>query len=242
MPPEQFARAEALVVDDDEAVREIIVSYLSKQGMAVTGATDGRAAITALERSNGRFKLVVTDLGLPGADGLAVLRAARAANASTYVVIVTGYASLDSAIAAVRLGAYDYLTKPFSLGQLDVILRRIGDREALERENRALLHADPLGTARHAVPPSDLNERLQRIEAALARIEAAVGGHEGGDAAPTLGCRPPDTSARPQPGIGGLGGFLSPPAVCAGPGTGLAVGQACLRSATPPSSRPSDDS
>lgn len=178
MPPEQFARAEALVVDDDEAVREIIVSYLSKQGMAVTGATDGRAAITALERSNGRFMLVVTDLGLPGADGLAVLRAARDANASTYVVIVTGYASLDSAIAAVRLGAYDYLTKPFSLGQLDVILRRISDRESLERENRALLHAGSPGATRPVATPSDLNERLQRIEATLARIEAAVGGQE----------------------------------------------------------------
>ncbi|MCC6990782.1 MAG: response regulator [Acidobacteria bacterium] len=176
MPSELFARAEALVVDDDEAVREVIASYLSKQGMAVTGATDGRAAITALERSNGRFTLVVTDLSLPGADGLAVLRAARQANASSYVVIVTGYASLDSAIAAVRLGAYDYLTKPFSLGQLDVILRRISDRESLEHENRQLIHGDGPGAGR-AIPAvaSDLNDRLQRIEAALARIEAAVG-------------------------------------------------------------------
>jgi len=179
MPSESFSRAEALVVDDDEAVREVIASYLSKQGMAVTGATDGRAAITALERSNGRFKLVVTDLSLPGADGLAVLRAARHANASSYVVIVTGYASLDSAISAVRHGAYDYLTKPFSLGQLDVILRRIGDRESLEHENRQLIHGDgpAIGRGTPAVS-SDLAERLQRIEAALARIEAVVGSHD----------------------------------------------------------------
>jgi DNA-binding NtrC family response regulator len=179
MPSELFARTEALVVDDDEAVREVIVSYLSKQGMAVTGATDGRAAITALERSNGRFKLVVTDLSLPGADGLAVLRAARQANASSYVVIVTGYASLDSAISAVRLGAYDYLTKPFSLGQLDVILRRIGDRESLERENRELIHGDtPASHARGGAALTDLAERMQRLEAAVARIEAAVGSQE----------------------------------------------------------------
>lgn len=178
MPSELFTRADALVVDDDEAVREIIASYLTKQGMAVTSATDGRAAIAALERSNGKFALVVTDLSLPGADGLAVLRAARHANASSYVVIVTGYASLDSAIAAVRLGAYDYLTKPFSLGQLDVILRRIGDRTSLEHENRQLLHGDAPAAARAAAPGPDVAERLQRIEAALARIEAAVGSRE----------------------------------------------------------------
>jgi DNA-binding NtrC family response regulator len=176
MPPEPFTRTEALVVDDDEAVREVIVAYLTKQGMSVTAAIDGRSAISALERSNGRFTLVVTDLSLPGADGLAVLRAARQANASSYVVIVTGYASLDSAISAVRLGAYDYLTKPFSLGQLDVILRRIGDRDSLERENRQLMHGDAPTRGAPALP--DLAERLQRIEAALGRIEEAIGSQE----------------------------------------------------------------
>ncbi|MEZ5290649.1 MAG: response regulator [Vicinamibacterales bacterium] len=167
---------EALVVDDDEAVREVISSYLTKLGLTVTGATDGRSAISAIERARGRFKVVVTDLGLPGADGLAVLKAARQANASCYVIIVTGYASLDSAIAAVRHGAYDYLTKPFSLGQLDVILRRIVDRESLERENRQLLHADTSPwPARAPAGGTDLDARLSRIEGALERIEASLG-------------------------------------------------------------------
>ena len=65
------------------------------------------------------------------------------ANPSCFVVIVTGYASLDSAIQAVRLGAYDYLTKPFSLGQLDVLLQRLQDRLTLEDENRRLSAARP---------------------------------------------------------------------------------------------------
>lgn len=179
MPSEPFLRIEALVVDDDEAVREVIAAYFTKLGMTVTGATDGRSAISAIERSNGRFTVVVTDLSLPGADGLAVLRAARQANASSYVIIVTGYASLDSAIAAVRLGAYDYLTKPFSLGQLDVILRRIVDRESLERENRQLLQAEaapPPG--RPTVSMAEFGDRLTRIESALSRIEASLGTHQ----------------------------------------------------------------
>jgi DNA-binding NtrC family response regulator len=68
-----------------------------------------------------------------------VLKAARDANPSCYVVIITGYATIDSAIRAVRTGAYDYLAKPFALGQLEVVLRRIRDRMALERENRELV-------------------------------------------------------------------------------------------------------
>jgi two-component system response regulator AtoC len=160
-----------LVVDDDEAVREVLLSYFGRHNCRVTGATDGRAAIATLERSQGRYAVVVSDLSLPGADGLAVLKAARAANASCYVVIVTGYATLDSAIAAVRLGAYDYLVKPFSLGQLDVILSRIGDRQMLERENRALIAGEPVG---RGGPDPDLGPRLARVEEALVRIEALL--------------------------------------------------------------------
>src|SRR4051812_37090347 len=116
---------EALVVDDEPRVRELILAYFNTLGIRASGAQDGRAAIASLQRSRGRFSLVITDLNLPGADGFAVLQAARQANPSCSVVIITGYASLESAIQAVRVGAYDYLTKPFSIRQLDAILQRI---------------------------------------------------------------------------------------------------------------------
>lgn len=168
---------EVMVVDDDEAIRELIVSYFSGLGMLVTGAQDGRAAIATLQRSAGRFGLVVTDLNLPGADGFAVLHAARHANPHCYVVIVTGYASLDSAIHAVRVGAYDYLTKPFSMGQLDVILGRITDRMSLQRGNRERSAA----TGQLGLPPAEtgaelaaMDDRLSRLEAAIARIESKL--------------------------------------------------------------------
>lgn len=164
-----------MVVDDDDDVRDLIVSFLQARGLRVTTAHDGRAAITELERSAGRYGMVITDVNLPGADGFAVLETARRVNASCYVVIVTGYASLDSAIQAVRGGAYDYLPKPFSLGQLEVVLQRISDRAALEEENRRLTSASQLGADRTPAPsPTSLDLRLAAIESALTRIESTL--------------------------------------------------------------------
>lgn len=164
--------SEVLVVDDEPDIVELLSEFFHHKGLKVATATDGRAAVTALERDPARYGLVVTDLQLPGLDGLGVLEAARRANPSAYVVIVTGYASLDSAIKAVRLGAYDYLTKPFSLGQLDVVLARIHDRTALEAENRRLLKQMASRQAPEA--PVGLERRLDAIEQRLARIEALL--------------------------------------------------------------------
>jgi DNA-binding NtrC family response regulator len=169
--------AEALVVDDEADVRELIAEYLRHRGLRVSVAGDGRAALTAITRDPSRYRLIVTDLQLPGADGLEVLRAARQANPSCFVVIVTGYASLDSAIQAVRLGAYDYLTKPFALGQLDVLLGRLQDRLTLEDENRRLLRQ--LGERESLdVRGGSVSSRLEAIETRLARIEMLL--REGG--------------------------------------------------------------
>ena len=136
IPPDE--PIEVLLVDDELSTRELLEQFCRSRGLPVTTASDGRAAITALERSPSRFTIVMTDINMPGADGFEVLKTARAGNRACYVVMITGYATLDTALRAVREGAYDYLAKPFSLGQLDVMLARIKDRIALERENRDL--------------------------------------------------------------------------------------------------------
>lgn len=161
----------ALVVDDEDGVRELLAEHLAGRGLKVTAVADGGAAIDAIQREAGSIGLVFADLHLPNADGITVLEAARRVNASAYVVIITGYATLDSAIRAVRLGAYDYLTKPFSLGQIDVILRRIEDRMSLESENRRLLHRIDTREAENAHGVSD---RLTLMEARLASIEQVL--------------------------------------------------------------------
>ena len=165
-------RQTVLIVEDEADIRELLAEYFRARGYDVIGAADGRAALVAIERDAERISLVVTDLQLPGVDGLGVLKAARAANPGIYVVIVTGFASLDSAIQAVRLGAYDYLTKPFSLGQIDVVLQRIDDIRVLHAENRRLTRQV---SQKDAV---DLRQalllRLDGIESRLTRIEAAL--------------------------------------------------------------------
>jgi CheY-like chemotaxis protein len=136
MSPEESL--EVLLVDDELSTREILEQFCRSRNLAVTVASDGRAAITAIERSPQRFTIILTDINMPGADGFEVLKTAKSANRECYVVMITVYATLDTALRAVREGAYDYLAKPFSLGQLDVMLARIKDRIALERENRDL--------------------------------------------------------------------------------------------------------
>lgn len=167
---------EVLVVDDEPAARELLLEFFHSRGFTVTGAQDGRAAIATLQRSNGSYGLIITDLSLPGADGFAVLQAARQSNPAAYVVIVTGYASLDSAIRAVRVGAYDYLTKPFSLSQLEIILDRIQDRIELQETNRRLQPAPGVADypGRPITPVSPIEQRLAAIEQTLARIERAL--------------------------------------------------------------------
>lgn len=144
---------DVLVVDDEPTVRELLHEYFGAHGFRVTSAQDGRSAITTLQKSWGRFGLVITDLNLPGADGFAVLQAARQVNSNCFVVIITGFASLDSAIRAVRVGAYDYLTKPFSLAQLDVILARIGDCRLARPGVPPRPHVPTATAARAAVAP-----------------------------------------------------------------------------------------
>jgi DNA-binding NtrC family response regulator len=136
MPSEESL--EVLLVDDELSTREILEQFCRSRNLVVTVASDGRAAMTAIERNPTRFTIILTDINMPGADGFEVLKAAKSMNRECYVVMITGYATLDSALRAVREGAYDYLAKPFSLGQLDVMLARIKDRIGLERENRDL--------------------------------------------------------------------------------------------------------
>jgi DNA-binding response OmpR family regulator len=100
-----------LVVDDEETIRELLLKTLALADYEVDLAPDGR---TALERMRMiQYDLLITDLRMPGVDGLTVIREARRLKADIAVIIVTGYSSEASAIEAINLGVQGYLTKPF---------------------------------------------------------------------------------------------------------------------------------
>src|ERR671931_1120317 len=103
--------AKILVVDDDAVARDLLVESLRKEGHEVEAVVDGEAAI--LRGRQNHFDLVLTDMRMGAVDGLAVLREFRQVSPDTPIVLLTAFGSMEGAIQAIRLGAYDYLAKPF---------------------------------------------------------------------------------------------------------------------------------
>ncbi len=128
-----------LVVDDEEIVRESLTGWLRKDGYTVQSAHDGRAAIDAL--SANRFSIVLLDLKMPGMDGLQVLEEVRKLRPEASCILMTAYATVDTAVAAMKLGAYDYLVKPFDPEELSALVQRIVAQQELLQENESLRQA-----------------------------------------------------------------------------------------------------
>lgn len=114
---EKSRPARILVVDDEESIRDLLRLVLTGEGYSVVTANDGEEAIEHLEAQ--RFDLVITDLVMPRVNGVEVLRAAKRIDSNFPVIVITGYPSVETVTELVRLGAGDYLTKPFNI---DVVL------------------------------------------------------------------------------------------------------------------------
>ncbi len=125
-----------LIIDDDGIVRDVVAGILSKEGYTVSSAVDGLEGIKALKQSE--YNLVITDLRMPGADGLEVLKAAKKLNPEAAVVIFTAYGTLDNAIEAIEFGAYDYITKPFKLQEIIIVVENAFRMANLIEENEEL--------------------------------------------------------------------------------------------------------
>ena len=125
-----------LVVDNDAEMVETLARHLETEGWQVVRATSGEAATRALAAD--AFDVVLTDLVMDAVDGLTLLKHAQATASRPRVLLMTAFGSLETAIAAMREGAFDYLTKPFRLAQVTVAVRRALDDRRLREENRRL--------------------------------------------------------------------------------------------------------
>jgi len=135
--PTAGARIKVLIAEDEEHLGGILEQFLVGRGYQVTVTRDGRAALDALRSE--AYDVALLDIVMPEMDGLEVLRNIREDAAHPEVIIITGNGTIETAITAIRLGAYDYLTKPYRMAEIDVLVRRAWERRQLAREN-ALLH------------------------------------------------------------------------------------------------------
>jgi len=122
-----------LVVDDEQSLREVLSIMLNRTGYAVTSVAGGEEAVELLGREI--FDLVITDLRMPDVDGMEVLKAAKSASPETVVLVITAFATADSAVEAMKQGAFDYLTKPFQVDEVQLIIRNALEKRRLTTEN-----------------------------------------------------------------------------------------------------------
>jgi DNA-binding NtrC family response regulator len=125
-----------LFADDEAPLRELMQMELPRLGHEVTVCPDGAAALKALEK--GSYDAALLDMRMPGLTGIEVLGKIRQISPETQVIILTGHATVDTAVQALRLGAFDYLTKPCKWAELEVILNRVAERRDLANKATAL--------------------------------------------------------------------------------------------------------
>ena len=128
--------ARILVVDDEQSMREFLEIFLRREGYEVVTAADVDTAVLHLESDE--VDLVITDMQMPEKTGLDLLLAAREVSPETILIVVTAFGTTDSAIAAMKEGAYDYLTKPFKVDELRIVIEKALEKKLLSNENRRL--------------------------------------------------------------------------------------------------------
>ena len=119
-----------MVVDDEENIRDVLSSYLTSLGYAVETANDGEDALSKFRR--GGFDLIISDLLMPTVDGLELLKKIREQDKDVIFLMITGYPSIETAVEAIKKGAYDYITKPFHMEDVKIRIERAFEKKNLK--------------------------------------------------------------------------------------------------------------
>ncbi len=125
-----------LVIDDEQSIRELLKDFLETKDFEVITASDGETGLQLLRKE--KIDLFFLDLMMPGISGLDVLRECESANIDVPCIVITAHASVQTAVEAMKLGAYDYLPKPFVLEDVNITINRAIDMSRLKEENRSL--------------------------------------------------------------------------------------------------------
>ncbi len=140
-----MSAGKVLVVDDDRSLRQFLSIWLKREGYAVRAAANGREGLHEMTRD--AADVVLTDLTMEGIDGMGVLKGVKEHWPDSEVVMITAYGTTENAVAAMKHGAYDYITKPFNVDELKLVLDRVFEKRAMRTENTVLrkLLKDRLG-------------------------------------------------------------------------------------------------
>jgi DNA-binding NtrC family response regulator len=157
-----------LLVDDDDELRNDMAQFFARQGCVVEQCDDGQQALDLIEQKS--FDVMVLDLVMPGRSGLEVLRKLHARKGDCEVVVLSGEATVESAVDAMKLGAREFLTKPISFKELDRLVRKAHEAGQLRKENRQLKAA----LRRHQTPPRIVGDspQMQEIFRLINRVGA----------------------------------------------------------------------
>jgi two-component system, NtrC family, response regulator HydG len=165
-------RGHILVVEDEDVVRELLISLLRNEGYAVSAVSAGEDALKALERE--LYDVVLLDLNLPGMHGMNVLAAAPALQTDAQFIVTTAYGSVDAAVEAMKLGAFDFVPKPFRTEELLLTVDRALHDTALRREVARLRRHAGDGTRARIVGRSPAMQRLFDLLERVAPTRATV--------------------------------------------------------------------
>jgi len=168
-----MSKARVMVVDDEESLCKFMQIMLSKEGYEVTTAQSARDALVHLKSQP--VDLVVTDLMMPEMSGLEFIQALRRSSPDTECIVMTAYASVDSAIEALKLGAADYITKPFNIDEVKITVEQLLSRRDLAEENKRL--HEKLGekeTLERFIGSSESVVQLKQLVARVAVTESTV--------------------------------------------------------------------
>ncbi|MDH5661524.1 MAG: response regulator [Elusimicrobiota bacterium] len=151
-----------LVVDDDPNIREACVEYLRMNRYSVDESKNGEECLQLLKKDY--YQIILTDLMMPGVDGIGVLKAAKKEYPQSDVIIMTAYGTIENAVEAMKLGAYDYITKPFKIDELGLLVNRCLEKQRLAREVDELKEVVNLYEVSKAISSlMDLDQLLSRI-------------------------------------------------------------------------------
>jgi two-component system response regulator PilR (NtrC family) len=163
-----------LVVDDEQGLRDMLAILFRREGYDVITAASFATGCQAIEGTPAPFDLVLTDLMMPDGSGLDVLSRAKTRSASTEVIVMTAYGALETAIDAMKRGAYDFVTKPFATSELRALARKALERSALAVENQSLRAQVDRGRPKGILGRSAAMKRVLDLVARVAEGKTTV--------------------------------------------------------------------